>query len=133
MALTDIVAGTTGAVTASGFNAALESWAATINTPTVTSRTLDAEWLTSDIVSAQLTGSFTGKIQFDAASSSPVPSSLSGYKNVSFTLTATTGCTFTFTGNVTSVALTRSSVDHMRGTFNFESDGEVTVAWDETA
>lgn len=137
--MADIYGGTTGDVTASGFNCDIDQWTFTVGAEgTISYRTFASKWLNKKNVSYGGSGSFRGTIQFDAANTQPVPSSTGGginpasFEGVSFTLTAETGCTLTFTGNVTTTELTRIATDRMTGVFNIEADGEVSVgAWDE--
>lgn len=138
MALTDIVSGTDGDVTASGFNAEIDAWTFDLSADSVSYRTFTSAWKKQKNVAYGATGQFTGTIQFDAASTSPMPTATGGevntpsFEGVSFTLTATTGCTYTFTGNVTGIGLNRTATDRMTGTFRFNTDGAVTQTWDET-
>lgn len=136
---TDIVSGTTGDVTASGFNCDIEAWSGQLQVDTTSYRTFASPWKSQKNVAYSMSGQFQGTIQFDASSTAPMPILTGGaidtvsFEGVSFTLTATTGCTYTFTGNMTGVGLNRPSTDRMTGTFSFQSDGAVTQAWDETA
>ncbi|MEO0966429.1 MAG: hypothetical protein AAFY08_15090 [Planctomycetota bacterium] len=137
---TDIVGGTTGAVTATGFNVDVDGWQATTGAEdTVGYRTFSSVWKSKKNVGYGGSGSFTGTVQFDDTGTAPMPSLTGGeidaasFEGVSLTLTATTGCTYTGTANITTVAVNRSSGDRMTGTFNFEFDGPISIAWDETA
>lgn len=136
---TDIVAGTDGAVTATGFNVDLDQWAAPIGAEdTVNYRTFTSKWKTKKNTGYGGSGSFRGTLQFDAAGTAPMPSLTGGvidtdsFEGVSLTLTATTGCTYTGTANITIVNTTRDANDRAIVTCNFEFDGEVSIAWDET-
>lgn len=138
MAKKDIVGGTTGAITASGFNGDVDGWSAEITADSVRWRTFANKWKKSKNVAYQMQGQFTGTIQFDDANSAPVPKNTGGtvketsFEGVSLTLTAETGCTFTGTANVVGVNLQRTAVDRMTGTFRFEFDGQPTETWDES-
>lgn len=137
---TDIVGGTSGDITAAGFNADIDGWSATVGAEsTVNYRTFSSVWFKKKNVGYGGSGQFTGTLQFDAADTAPLPSLTGGvishtaFEGVSLTLTAESGCTFTGTANITTVAVNRPSADRMTGTFNFEFDGEVSITWDETA
>lgn len=139
MAVKDIVGGTDGAITASGFNCDLDAWSASVGAEDTASwRTFTSKWKKKKNIGYGLSGQFSGTIQFDAATTKPVPSATGGqinptsFEGVSFTLTATVGCTFTFTGNVTVLDVQRPAADRMTGTYRFEADGPVSITWDET-
>ena len=133
---TDIVGGITGDVTASGFNGDIDGWSASIEVDSTRYRTFASQWKKSKNVAYGMSGQFTGTIQFDSATTEPVPSSTTitdtAFEGVSLTLTATTGCTYTGTGNITGVDLQRPSTDRMTGTWKFEFDGQPSQTWDET-
>lgn len=138
--MSDIVAGTSGAVTASGFNVDLDAWSARIGAEdTVAWRTFASKWKSKKNTGYGGSGSFRGTIQYDASSTAPMPTLTGGvidassFEGVSLTLTAETGCTYTGTANITVVDLQRTAGDRMIGTFNFEFDGAVSQAWDQTA
>lgn len=134
----DIVSGTTGDVTASGFNCDLDGWSGNLQADKTSYRTFASPWKKQKNVAYALSGQFTGTIQYNAASTKPIPTLTGGvvstvaFEGVSFTLTAHTGCTYTFTGNVAGINVNRTATDRMTGTFAFDSDGPVSVTWDET-
>lgn len=135
----DIYAGTTGDVTATGFNCDLESWSFEVSADNAEKRTFSSVWKKRKNTAYGGQGQFEGTIQFNQANSQPIPSSTGGgittasFEGVSFTLTAETGCTLTFTGNIEGVNLRRVATDFMTGTFRMAADGEVSIgAWDET-
>lgn len=136
--MSDIYGGTSGDVTASGFNADIDQWDFTVGAEdTIAYRTFSSLWKSKKNVGYGGSGSFRGTIQFDAATTQPIPSATGGevavasFEGVSFTLTAEAGCTLTFTGNITTTNYTRSAGDRMTGTFNIEADGPVSIAWDQ--
>ena len=138
--MSDIVAGTDGAVTAAGFNVDLDQWQAAIGAEdTVNWRTFSTLWKNKKNTGYGGSGSFRGTLQSNASSTAPMPSLTGGvidaasFEGVSLTLTATTGCTYTGTANITIVNTTRDANDRAIVTCNFEFDGEVSIAWDETA
>jgi hypothetical protein len=130
---TDIVSGTTGDVTASGFNGDIDGWSATLSADEVTWRTFASAWKTAANVAYGATGQFTGTIQFNAANTAPASATNTAWEGVSLTLTATTGCTLTGTANITSVAVNRPATDRMTGTWAFTFTGAPVITWDETA
>lgn len=136
--ITDIVSGTTGDVTAPGFNADIDAWSAEITADEASWRTFASAWKKRKNVAYQMQGQFSGTIQFDDASTAPVPSNTGGtiketaFEGVSLVLTAEIGCTFTGTANVVGVNLQRVAIDRMTGTFRFAYDGQPSVTWDET-
>lgn len=139
MPLTDIVGGTTGAVTASGFNTDLDAWSGRFGAEdTVAYRTFASKFKKKKNVGYGGSGTFRGTIQFDAAGTTPMPTVTGGvvdvdsFEGVSFTLTAETGCTYTFTGNITIISLSRQATDRMTGEFGFDVDGEYSQTWDVT-
>lgn len=139
MAKQDIVGGTDGAVTASGFNCDVDGWSADIEVDEATWRTFASKWKKRANVSYGMTGQFTGTIQFNDTNAAPVPKNTGGtindaaFEGVSLTLTATTGCTFTGTANVVGTNLNRIATDRMTGTFRFAFVGQPSETWDETA
>lgn len=137
---TDIVGGTDGAISASGFNVDLDQWSASIGAEdTVQYRTFSSRWKSKKNVGYGGTFQFRGTIQFDDSNTAPLPTLTGGvvdaasFEGVSATLTATTGCTYSGTANITVMDLTRDANDRMIGTFRGEFDGEVSQSWDETA
>lgn len=136
MALTDLVAGTDGAVTASGFNVDIDNWQGSIGAEdTVAYRTFSSLWKSKKNTGYGGSGSFRGTIQHGAASTEPLPTLTGGvidaasYEGVSLTLTAKTGCTYTGTANITIFNIVRDANDRSIGTFNFEFDGEPSQTW----
>lgn len=139
MAKKDIVGGTTGAFVASGFNCDIDGWASDVGVDEATWRTFASKWKKRANVSYEMTGQFTGTIQYDDANAAPMPDitgggiSDAGFEEVSLTLTAETGCTYSGTANIVGVNLQRSATDRMTGTFRFAFIGQPTQTWDETA
>jgi hypothetical protein len=136
----DIVAGTSGAVTGENyFNCDVDAWSARIGgEDTVGYRTFSSDWKTKKNTGYGGSGSLRGTIQFDDEDTEPISGLGDGpvgaiFEAIDFVLTAETGCTYTFTGNLTIVDLQRTSGDRMVGTFNFEADGEISQTWDESA
>ena len=138
MSATDIVGGTDGEITASGFNGDIDGWSANIQTNRATWRTFSSKWRKSKNVTYWMSGQFTGTIQFGATDTAPAPSSTGGnvddasFESVDLTLTATTGCTYTGKADITGVQVNRPSNDRMTGTWSFEFVEQPSQTWDET-
>ena len=131
MAVTDIVGGTDGDITAQGFHGDVDGWTAEIGVDEATWRTFADKWKKRANVAYQMTGTFTGTIQFDAADTSPTASlDEASFEGITLTLTATTGCTYTGTANVTGVSLNRIATDRMTGSWRFGFVGQPTETWD---
>lgn len=135
----DIYAGTDGNAAASGFNLDIDQWQAAVGAEdTIAWRTFANAWKSKKNTGYGGSGSFRGTVQRDISSSAPMPSLTGGsvdrtsFEGVSLTLTAAAGCTLTGTANMTIVNLTRDANDRMIGVVNFEFDGAVSIAWDET-
>ncbi len=135
MALTNIVGGTDGAVAASGFNCDVDAWSAEIAVRETSWRPFDSEWENSANVAIKMTGQFTGTVQKGESNTAPVPDSsgidADSFKNVSMTLTASTGCTFTGTANITRVGMNRPAADRMTVNYAFTFTGQPGRTWDE--
>ena len=129
--MANIIGGTNGGVTAANFNVDVTEWAATINADSDEYRALGSEWKTTGLSGFMLSGTFSGKVQYNASSTAPISVTPSEWKSISFTLTAEDGCTYTFTGNMTSAGIDRVA-GFSTGTFSFISTGAVSRSWDET-
>ena len=135
----DIVGGTTGDVTASGFNCDIDGWSFDAQIDEAMWRTFASKWKKRANVAYAATGEFTGTIQFNDTNTAPMPKSTGGtindaaFEGVSLTLTADTGCTLTGTANIVGVGLRRVATDRMTGTFRFAFTGQPSETWDETA
>ena len=136
MAKTDIYGDGGNFAAPAGFNGDFRSWSATINTDTAVYATFASRWKKSKLLASNVTGSAEAVVQFDAASTKPVPDSGGKIDVASFTgtctLTAATGCTMSGTFNFTSVQMSRSPDGEMTMVANIESDGDVSIVWDET-
>lgn len=138
MAAKAIVGGTTGAVSATGFNGSMDGWTMEISADEATWRSFDSAWKQRANAAYQASGQFTGTIQMDDTASAPAPASTGGliadasFEGVSITLTATTGCTYSGTANITGVSLARPADNRMTGTWRFAFTGQPVQAWDET-
>lgn len=137
MAIT-VIHGTGGAAAFTGFNVKFNTWSATYGPKeSDTTGFIDNGWMTQELTNGQMAGSVGGFVQFDAASTkptvaAPTTGNWDAWKVASCVLTATTGCTYTFTATITNVRFTRTPGDAMAVTFDFKSHGAVTEAWDET-
>ena len=136
MASTDM-AGYDGSVdaTAAGFNSTVTGWSAQIDMDSAVYSTFASNWKKSKAGTAQMTGSITGVLKYDAASHAPGPiADPLVWDSIAVVLTAFTGCTWTATCTVKSLAIGRPDPNGV-STFalNFESTGAVVQAWDEGA
>lgn len=137
--MSDIVSGVNGDVTASGFNIDIDGWTTEVQVNEATWHTFGSAWLKRANVSYGMTGQFTGTVQYDAATTAPMPVATgglvqnSGFEGVTLTLTAETGCTYTGTANIVGVSLARPADNRMTGTFRFAFVGQPTQTWDESA
>ncbi len=86
----------------------------------------------SDIL---MTGTWSGLVEYDAASTIPIEAALlTGDLSViqgSATLTAKTGCTLVGDVILTNISLDRSTGANMSHTGSFQFTGDVTITWDE--
>jgi len=133
MPVKDIVGGATGSVTLpTGFGVDITDWDATVASDVAEWQPMASESKKTKVVSLSLSGSCQGTAQFNAAATNPLPTGvLAGASFAgSFVLTAETGCTLSFTGNITSSAITRPGNERVTVAYQFVSDGDVTVAWD---
>ena len=98
----------------------------------------DLGWGDSVNTVITFSGSASGIAKYDVATSTPIlaavmaatasPASCEG----AITLTATTGCTYSFTGLISSVTFTRPYRGVLELSFSFTSKGQVTQTWDES-
>lgn len=142
MAKKNIVGPGGGYTTITGFNAKYEDFSLAFDFGEVDNTGFEDEgWNYSDISSCKVTGTATGILQFDDASSAPFPSTfmastfLPSAGASSATFTVTTGCTFAGTFTTTSTNITRSAKPGTKATVvhNLANQGAVTQTWDETA
>ena len=90
----------------------------------------------------QMTGSAAGTAEFDDSDTKPLPADLADGSAMAagdlnnakavMTLTATTGCTYSFTAVVTRVSMSRPADGKMDVSLDFESTGPITQTWDES-
>ena len=124
-----------------GFNAKIQGWSGAMEMPIEDATGFsDNGWsFPVHIGPVAIKGSATAVGQFDDATTAPVPAALIAatvdFSNAvgAMTLTATTGCTYTFTGVISNVSYDRQASGKLNMTFDFESQGVVTQTWDETA
>ena len=131
---TDIVGGTNGSITASGFNGDIDGWSAQIQTQRATWRVFATKWRKSKNVTYWMSGQFTGTIQFSDTDTEPVPSATAGIDDTSFegvdvTLTAETGCEYTGKADITAVNVNRPAADRATGQWSFEFTEQPTQSW----
>lgn len=144
MAVGTLITGNGGAVTLpTGFNFKVTGWSAQY-TPTTVENTGfdDAGFETHDVACTAMTATVNGVGSYDAATTAPLPASvvdgagmavgdLASLK-ASLTLTATTGCSYAFTGVCTGVSFTRNAKGQLEITANYRSSGAITQTWDES-
>lgn len=138
------IAGIGGGITLpSGFNAKISSWSASLSIRTEEVTGFDSGGCEEhEPVMTGLTGSATGTVQYDAASTAPIPGALADgsvmavgdLENAkgSITLTEITGCTYAFTGIITNVAFDRPNAGRCGITFDFLRTGPSTQTHDES-
>lgn len=78
-----------------------------------------------------MTGSAMGYPSFDAASTAPGATSVASAGS-SITLTAKTGCTYSFTAVISNIRFGVDVEGNQTITFDFVSSGTITEAWDVT-
>jgi hypothetical protein len=132
------ISGVTGSVTLpSGHNGRIRAWSATlsqsINDATGFSQ---ARWAVNLGGIASLSGSASGYLEFDNATTTPgiVISTAPGptVAGAAMVLTAGTGCALSFTGVISSISLGQSVDGVGTVAFSFVSSGAVTESWDQT-
>ena len=138
----DIVGGTSGDVTASGFNGDIDAWSAQVQTNRATWRTFKSKFRRSKNVTYWMSGQFSGTIQFNDTDTAPMPTKSGGtidvdsFEGVDLTLTAESGVTYTGKADITAVDINRPANDRMTGTWSFEFTGEENnepnQTWDES-
>jgi hypothetical protein len=134
-----------GVTLPTGLHLKVDGWSATYSNPSVDDTGFsDGGFLSrSSAGSVSMDGTFTGTGEFDASAKAPIPDAaadgsamalhdLDTAFKATLVLTATTGCTFTFTALVTSIAFDRPNVGKLSITVTFESAGPITQVWDES-
>jgi len=128
----------------SGWNFKFSSWAASYDVETADAQGFADTAIFPIPVNHGLSGSVAGVIQYDAASTQPVPDAMMdgavlavGDLETScvgtFTLTIITGCTISFTGVITNFTINRAlKGSAVLGSFSFVSQGNMTIVWDES-
>jgi len=134
------IQGTSGNATLLGsgvdtaFSAKLDVWLARLDSGVVqTTGFGDLGWRNREPTIAELSGSASGMVIEEFA---PVPVLVfsTGTFDPSkcegtIVLTATTGCTYTFTGLISNVNIDRPEADKCTVTFDFVSVGRITQVW----
>lgn len=129
-----------GFISVSGFNSKFTAWTANITNEVVeTTGFIDIGNSTNESGGPiKLEGTAVGVAQFDAASTALLPATALGASPTfsawkgAVTLTATAGCTYSFTAVVSGVATGRQYNGRMEVTMSFVSSGAITQTWDET-
>jgi len=132
------ISGVTGSVTLpTGHSGRIRAWSATLS-QSVNDATgfSQARWAVNLGGIASLSGSASGYLEYDAASTAPAlaistnpgPTVLGASMN----LVAGTGCSFSFTGVISSISVGQSVDGVGTVAFSFVSSGAVTETWDVT-
>jgi len=134
------IKGTGGSVSGNtGFQGKINAWSATIDSGVADDTGFsDAEFTAACATGFTMTGSFSGNIQYDDSATAPTPTgfTLADYELASLVLTAETGCTYTMAAVITSANVNVTGAQGRaaaNGTWNFQSSGSITEAWDETS
>lgn len=128
--MSKIVGGTDGDISVTGFNVDLDSWSMNIETSVATDRTFVSEWEDQDITSFRARGSFSGSIRSGEASTDYIPTESAGgidptsFKDISATLTSTTGENFSGTIHITGFRTTRDTGSYQKGNYDFVFTGQ---------
>lgn len=128
-----------------GWNLKFASWAGSYDVETADAQGFeDSGFIFPIPVNTGFSGSVAGVLQYNAASTKPVPDALMDGAVLavgdletssvgSFTLTVITGCTIAFTGVMTNFTINRAlKGSAVLGSFSFVSQGPITRVWDET-
>ena len=119
-----------------GFGAKIAGWSADLQVSQVdTTGFADAGYHTFEPTSIMMSGSCQGTGQFGASGTTPAPGSLLGstpdltQAKGTLTLTATTGCTYSFTAVFSNVKFQRNWAGKLDVSFDFQSSGPITQTW----
>jgi hypothetical protein len=127
----------------SGWNFKASGWSFTYTVGTEeTTGFDDAGFETHEPVFVRWEGSATGTLEFDAASTAPIPAAMADGGGMALgdlanakgeaTFTATTGCTLVGNVIVTSLPINRTAKGRGEVTINLLGTGALTQTWDET-
>ena len=127
------IQGDGGNVTAANFTGKLQAWSASLSFGLVdTSGFSDQGYRAREPLLCGMSGSATGTLITETAPFSDavlqtpmVPATLT----CAIVLTATTGCTYSFTANISRCSIVRPYDGKGTVTFNFMSTGRITEAW----
>lgn len=126
-----LISGTTGNVSFPSGGCKMASWSATVSqTVTDTTGYADDVWGTAvgenNLV---LSGSASGFLTKGTSTDQPNAAALLTATGGSVTLTADTGCTYTFVAIFSDVSISHARIGPQTISFNFRSTGVVTEAW----
>lgn len=136
------IQGIGGSVTLpAGFHGKIDNFTFNLDMTTViTTGFIDVGWHVHEPVIQDFTGTASGTVQFDAATTTPVPAGMMGatpdptLAKGTITLQFTTGCTWTFTGTIKNITGARPVAGKADISYGFEhAGGGVVQVWDETA
>ena len=127
----------------SGWNFKASGWSFTYTVGTEeTTGFDDGGFETHEPVFVRWEGSATGTLEFDAATTAPIPGAMADGAAMAVgdldnakgtaTFTATTGCTLEGTVVITSMPLNRPTKGRGEVTINVLGSGALTQTWDET-
>jgi len=133
------VVGTGGVVALpTGLNLVATSWGLTITQGVDQFTPLASQWQVTLGTNGAWSGTCTGKVQFDSASTSPVPITTTDVDIANMkgtvTLTAATGCTYSGACVISQVSIDRpENLATATVTITFEGNGVLGTAWDQTS
>jgi hypothetical protein len=128
------ITGVDGSVTLpSGFNLKSDSWSLTVSQALV-NVTNYASGGYEENVGGLKRGSFsiTGVLKYDDTTTTPGLTAIAKLGSA-FTLLAVTGCTYAFTGIITSAPISSDVNAGLRAAYSGVTSGTITEVWDETA
>lgn len=134
-----LLTGMGGSVTLpAGVSLAVTEWSANVSHELIKYRPAFGEkWTTTQNGPGEFTGTLTGYVKYDAASSEPIDltgTDWSALEGIELVLTAETGCTYTFNATFSNFTLTRPHGGEHTATIDFANyDQTITTAWDESA
>lgn len=128
----------------SGWNLKFASWSASYDIEVADAQGFEnGGWQFPIPINTGISGSVAGVLQYDAATTQPVPDALMDGAVLAvgdldgcvgtITLTIITGCTIAFTGIITNFTVNRVLKGAaVLGSFSFVSQSPATITWDET-
>jgi hypothetical protein len=126
-----VICGTSGNATIASRGARLAAWTINLNHELNDATGFGGSgWRQNKTSLKSASGSASGFLTKGTSSDTPNFTALSSCsEGEAITLTADTGCTYTFTGNISNIAIGTSVAGLATVTFDFVSNGTVTEAW----